>query len=479
MSGKFKNSKTIGNIAIGFGILFSGLLNMTAAVDTLQETGVFDSLFASLGNNPLIGYLTGATVAFILQSSSATIGILQAFSASGRLTFNAVYAVIAGVYLGDCVTTAIVCSIGSNADSKRVGIVNILYNLAKTVLVFAGIFLFRKMGLLDNIWFETGNPGRIANANSIFNLACAILLLPLTGVFESSARRIVKDEPSASNKYSEKLEALSPAFFSTPALALRSCYNVLLTMVEVSRENLTKACRLLVVYDEKTAQQIREEEDNIDLMADRVSSYLAELAPKLTAEQHAAIVNQYYKVVVEFERLGDYAMNIAETAGDLDRRNIQLSDMAVSELDVLEDLLNQILNFTDLAFRRRDVEAAYNIEPLEEVVDDLVDAMRKNHLKRLASGKCTVTAGADFMDLLHDMERISDTCSNVGLATISRVHPEIENHTHDYMQRLHTGEDETFNEKYRSAYDEYFARLRTAIRENDHPEDQTEPLKEL
>ena len=194
MSDRFKNARVIGNIAIGFGILFSGLLNMTAAVDSLSETGIFESMFSSLGNNPLLGYLTGALVAFILQSSSATIGILQALSSAGGLTFNAVYAVIAGVFLGDCVTTGIVCSIGARADSKRVGAFNIMYNLAKTILVFVGIYIFRKTGLLDSIWFEPVNSGRIANANTVFNLASALILLPAVSLFEKASYQIVKDD---------------------------------------------------------------------------------------------------------------------------------------------------------------------------------------------------------------------------------------------------------------------------------------------
>ncbi|MDO4415940.1 MAG: Na/Pi cotransporter family protein [Erysipelotrichaceae bacterium] len=463
MTNRFKNAKVLGNIAIGFGILFSGLLNMTNAVDTLSETGVFESLFSSLGSNPFIGYLTGATVAFILQSSSATIGILQAFSASGKLAFNAVYAVIAGVYLGDCVTTAIVCSIGAQADSKRVGMFNILYNLSKTVLVLAGIFVFRKLGLLDGIWYETVNSGRIANANTIFNLASAVILLPTVSVFEKLSMKIIKDEPVTPNPYKDKLDALNPAFFSTPALALRSCYDALLAMFYAARNNVETACQLLRSYDEKKAEEIRSEEENIDLLADRVSGYIGELSGKLTAQYHTSILNEYYKLVVEFERMGDYAMNICDSAKDLDKKSIQLSLIATGELDVLEELIGRILDYTEQAFKKRDIVAAAEIEPFEEVVDDMVNVMRKNHMHRLSKGLCTVTAGADFLDVLHDIERISDICSNVGLATLARVHPELSEQSHDYIYNLHAGNDETFNEKYHQARSEYIGRLNQVI----------------
>ncbi len=465
MSNRFKNAQVIGNIAIGFGILFSGLLNMTAAVDSLSETGIFESMFSSLGNNPFLGYLTGAAVAFVLQSSSATIGILQALSSAGGLTFNAVYAVIAGVYLGDCVTTGIVCSIGARADSRRVGAFNIIYNLSKTVLVLLGIFICRRTGLLDAIWFEPVNSGRIANANTVFNLASAVVLLPAVSFFEKLSYQIVKDDHTEPNRYKDKLDALNPAFFSTPAIALKSCYDALLAMFYAARTNVDAACGLLRHYDEKKAQAISAEEDNIDLLADRVSAYIGELSPKLNTQTHTVILNEYYKLVNEFERLGDYATNICESAKDLDQKGINLSEMAAAELDILEELVGRILDLAELAFRKRDVKAAEEIEPFEEVVDDMVDLMRNNHLHRLSRGVCSVTAGTDFMDVLHDIERISDICSNVGLATLARAYPELSEQTHDYIYRLHSGGSDQFNQKYREAKEYYVSKLKAVIRQ--------------
>ncbi len=463
MGFKFNRAKTIGNIAIGFGILFSGLLNMTSAVDTLTESGVFESLFSKLGSNPFIGYLIGATVAFILQSSSATIGILQAFSASGGLAFNAIYAVVVGVYLGDCVTTAIVCSIGAKAEQKRVGIVNILFNLGKSVLVLGVVAILRWMGVLDGIWNTIATPGSIANTNTIFNLACALLLFPLMSIFEKMSKKIVKDDPVHEFKYQDKVEALSTAFFSTPALALRSCYDALLTMFYASRDNITRGLDMLTKYDAKTYEVVRQEEDNIDQLADRVSQYLVQLASHLTVDEHVEILNHYYKIVNEFERLGDHAKNIADTAAELHERQTPFSAIALAELDVVEDLINSILDFTEEAFKKRDADAAYKIEPLEEVVDDLVVVLRDNHMSRLANGKCNVVAGTDFMDLLGDIERISDICSNVGLATVTRVKPELGNKTHDYTYLLHSGNDAEFNREYEAAHKKYFDKINNLI----------------
>ena len=462
MGVKFKNSKAIGNIAIGFGILFSGLLNMTGAVNSLSESGIVETLFTGLGDNPFLGYVTGAGVAFVLQSSSATIGILQAFSSSGVLTFKAIYAVIVGIYLGDCITTAIVCSIGADAESRRVGVVNILFNLSKTVLVLVGVTVAQSLGQLNGLWDLPVTSGIIANTNTVFNLSCAILLLPLLGVYEKLARRIIKDEPESEDKYKEKLDSLSPAFFTTPALALRSCYDVLMTIFRASRSNLEKSLALLEKYDESVYKEIMEEEDNIDRLTDRLSRYIVELLPHLQEEYHVGILDQYYKVTKEFERLGDHAVSIAENAANLAKNDTAYSAYAISELKILEDALSQILDNAELAFQRRNVQAAYRIEPLTQVMNDLVNILKGNHLKRMSSGVCNIYADASFTNLLAEMKRIADLCSNVGMAVVIRVRPELADQEHMYSSYLRSGNDEEFNRDYNKAHDEYFARLHEA-----------------
>ncbi len=462
MGVKFKNSKAIGNIAIGFGILFSGLLNMTGAVNSLSESGIVETLFTGLGDNPFLGYVTGAGVAFVLQSSSATIGILQAFSSSGVLTFKAIYAVIVGIYLGDCITTAIVCSIGADTESRRVGVVNILFNLSKTVLVLVGVTVAQSLGQLNGLWDLPVTSGIIANTNTVFNLSCAILLLPLLGVYEKLARRIIKDEPESEDKYKEKLDSLSPAFFTTPALALRSCYDVLMTIFRASRSNLEKSLALLEKYDESVYKEIMEEEDNIDRLTDRLSRYIVELLPHLQEEYHVGILDQYYKVTKEFERLGDHAVSIAENAANLAKNDTAYSAYAISELQILEDALSQILDNAELAFQRRNVQAAYRIEPLTQVMNDMVNILKGNHLKRMSSGVCNIYADASFTNLLAEMKRIADLCSNVGMAVVIRVRPELADQEHMYSSYLRSGNDEEFNRDYNKAHDEYFARLHEA-----------------
>lgn len=462
MSKRFKGSEKVGQITIGFGILFSGLLNMTAAVDTLTKTGIIEDLFAGLGENPFIGYLIGAGVAFVLQSSSAAIGILQAFSTSGQLTFAAIYAVLVGIYLGDCVTTAIVINIGAKPNAKRVGIVNILFNLAKTVLILVGVTIAHNAGWMDGFWGSVIDSGGIANTHTVFNLVCALIMLPALGMLEKLSYKLVKggeDEPVPGAE-GDKLAVLNPVFFSTPALAFNSCYEVLLDMFSLARTNINRAFDVLTNYNEETVALINQDEERLDTMTDKVSNYLVQISAHVTQPQYVEISNHYYAVITEFERLGDHAVNISETAATLHENGMAFSEHAMSELNILRGLIETILGYTDDAFKNCSLTAAHHIEPLEEVVDDLVNALKQNHLDRLRKGKCSVLAGTEFLNLLSDVERLSDVCSNVGVATVARTTPEMKHEVHDYMSKLHSGNDETFNREYQEAHDRYFRLLK-------------------
>ena len=459
MFGRFKKVRAVSNIAIGFGILFSGLLNMTSAVANIKESGLIEELFTGLGTNPFLGYVTGAGIAFVLQSSSATVGILQAFSSTGLMTWKGTYAIIVGVYLGDCVTTAIVCSIGAKTDAKRVGIINIIYNLSKSILVFIGVFVASQFGWLDSIWDKTVNSGIIANTNTIFNLSCAVLLLPLLGVYEKMSRKIIKDEEVKRGKYADKLDALNPVFFSTPALALRSCYDVLMTMFEASRLNIEKAYLQLTDFDDEAQADLLDEEDEIDSMTDKVSRYMVELLPHLTSKEHVTILNQYYKVTGEFERLGDHAVNIMELAAQMDESKTIFSDDAKKEMEVLYELIDSILNQTEQAFAKRDEEATEQIEPLVRVAGEFIAQMKHNHFERMSSGKCNILADAIYTNVLMECKRIADACSNVGVAIMVRIRPQLADHEHMYFEGLQKGVNKHYNKAFNQAHKYYFSKL--------------------
>ena len=459
MGRKQSESNTAGQIAVGFGILFSGLLNMTDAVGALTESGIIELLFSRLGSNPLLAYLIGAGVAFVLQSSSATIGILQAFSTSGHLTFNAIYAVLVGIYLGDCVTTAIVCNIGAKPEAKRVGAVNILFNLSETVVILVSITLLHQLGLLDRLWNMVVDSGSIANTNTIFNLSCAILLFPMLTFYEKLSCKLIKDDPVVPGKYDELLDALSPVFFSTPALAFNRCYDVLLEMFRAARSNIEQAFSLVTRFDEGIFDQIQEDEISVDVMADKITNYLVQISAYITAPYHLEILNHYHTVVIEFERLSDRAVDISEIAKSLHNKGEVFTKDALSELDVLKQLLDSILEYSDIAFKKRDITAARRIEPLEQVVDDVVDALKESHIKRLRSGGCSTFAGTEFLNLLSESERVSDICSNIGVATLARATPEINHQVHTYVSVLHAGGDDEFNREYKEARERCFKNL--------------------
>ena len=456
---KSRDSGKIGHIIVGFGILFTGLLSMTDAVSVLSDSGIVEQLFSRLGQNPFLACLTGAGVAFVLQSSSATVGILQAFSTSGQMTFGEIYAMLVGIYLGDCLTTAIVCSIGAKPDARRVGLVNVLFNLCKSVLIMITVTLIHKAGLLDRIWDQPIYSGGIANAHTIFNLACAFVLLPFVGIYENISHRLVKNEPAAQGKYDEMLDALNPVFISTPAMAFGRCYDVFLVMYRLAKTNISRAFAMFTQYDPKVMEQMEEDEAYIDIMADRVSNYLIQISASITSHYHVEIMNYYFSAITEFERLGDHGLNMAGIAAELHEKNNPFSKDALADLAVLWQLLDTILDHTGEAFRKQNLSEARRIEPLEQVVDDMVNVLKERHLERLRRGDCDVFNGSEFFNLLSEAARISDVCSNVGVATVARGIPDMNHQIHNYISKLHSGGDEEFNKVYHQVHEEYFTLL--------------------
>ena len=475
MTGMLKNSKSIGNIAIGFGILFSGLLNMTSAVDALQRSGIVEQVFSGLGDNPILGYLTGAGVAFVLQSSSAAVGILQAFSASGYLTFKAIYTVIVGIYLGDCVTTAIVIYIGANRESKRVAIVNILYNLGKSILVLAVITIIHQIGLLNGLWDAVVNSGMIANTNTVFNLVCASCLLPMIRVFEKMSDWIVKQKKEEKDPHRELIEGLNHVFFATPALALQSCYDVLLKMLHISRDNIGRAQKQLEEYSASRREEIAAEEMQVDRLTDNLSRYLVELLPHLQSEDHISMLNQYYKLSTEFERLGDQAVNIADIAAKLSENNTSFSETFKKEIAVLQKLVQDILSDAEKAFTEQNEKTASVIEPKVHVVTDLINEMTRNHFARMSAGECSMLADAVFSNLMAEYKRIAGTCSNTGMAVLVSIHPELASREHLFLETL----DENGNAEYKAVLEQthktYFDQL-NAVTVDPHYEQLELPL---
>ena len=438
MAVKPRQSDTIGSIAMGFGILFTGLLSMTAAVSPLSESETFANMFYQLSGKPVLGFLLGAGVAFLLQSSSATIGILQAIATTGALTFSSVYAIIIGVNIGDCVTTAIVCSIGSKADAKRTGVIHILFNIAGSILVIVGLMLLHSFGVLDALWDEALSSGGIANVHTVFRLVSAIVLLPVCGQFEKLSRKLVKDDVRLGENVDHELSLLDEKFFTSPAIALSGAGEAITTMARLARTGVMSAMGVLEQYDAHTIR----------------------LSPHMPSGHGSDMLNYYIQCFGEVERIGDHAVNLTENAQEFLDRSASLLPTAHQELMVLREVLGEILDYTYKAFAATDYEAARHIEPVEEVVDDLVATLRANHIRRVRDGQCTVYAGLTFLDILVNVERIADQCSNVGVFTLSMFDEHIMNNHHDYIQALHQGKDPVFNRAYQEAHDKYFGELK-------------------
>ena len=465
MAVKGRKSETVGSITMGFGILFTGLLSMTAAVSPLSESETFANMFFQLSDKPVLGFLLGAGVAFLLQSSSATIGILQAISTTGALTFSSVYAIIIGVNIGDCVTTAIVCSIGSEADAKRTGMIHILFNIAGSVLVVLGLMALRGFGVLDPLWDKALTSGGIANVHTVFRLVSAIVLLPVCSRFEKLSRKLVKDDVQIGENVDHELSLLDEKFFTSPAIALSGAGEAITTMARLARSGVMNAMNVLEKFDRHTVDIICENEDHIDKLADHVDNYLIRLSPYVPTGHQNDLLNYYIQCFGEFERIGDHAVNLTENAQEFIERNASLSPVARQELTVLTEALGEILDYTYSAFGATDYDAARKIEPVEEVVDDLVATLRSNHIHRVRDGQCTVYAGLTFLDILVNVERIADQCSNVGVFTLSMSDKHIMNNHHDYIHELHQGKDPVFNRAYQETHDKYFGELKRIKRE--------------
>ncbi len=450
--------KVVGEILLGFGVLFQGMFSMEAAMQPLQESPAFARLFETF-QNPVLGVLVGAVVTAIIQSSSASIGILQALSMTGALTFGSVYAIIIGVNIGDCVTTAIVCSIGSKADAKRTGVVHIIFNLCASVIIITALTVLHHAGALDGLWGQTMTSGAIANVHTIFRLSTAVLLLPVCGQFEKLSRVLVKDDQQIGENVDHELSQLDEKFFASPALALSAASDAISAMARLARTGVMSALDVLHHFDRHTIDVIDRNEDHIDALADSVDNYLIKLSSHVPPGHGNDLLNYYIQCFSEFERIGDYAVNLTENAEELRSKGIEFSETAQQELQVLGEALREIMDYAYRSFTAVEAQTARRIEPVEEVVDDMVATLRTNHILRLRDGQCTVYAGLVFLDILINAERIADQCSNLGVYTISQFDPSVMNSHHEYIHRLHQGNDPVFNREYQEKHEKYFGML--------------------
>jgi len=442
---KTKSSKTIGDIFIGFGVLFIGLNLMTDGVKPLIGTSAFTA-FIGILKNPIMGILFGLVLTVIVQSSSATVGMLQTVAAvpGSGITFAMAYPVIMGINLGTCVTTAMVCSIGTSKDAKRTGMVHILFNSIGTVVFMLVMTVMQSNSVFGaDYWTRSVDSGVIANFQTVFNLLTAAFLIPFTGILVKMACGIVKEDKPKEVRHPE-LHTLDEKLYISPAVAVAEATKAVAAMGRIAKENFMRSTEILLSYDEKAFEDIEADESCLDAFADDSDRFLIGLSKAIENEQEDRQLDMLMQTVPDFERIGDYATNLVELAQQLKSEDSSFSEVALEELRLLVKAVNEILTITIDAFTANDNEAAKKIEPLEETVDDMVRILRDRHTKRLKKGACSVGSGLVFMESLTYFERAADQCSSVAVMMLARNNEAILHNHYEYLRELHAGNDEAY-----------------------------------
>lgn len=437
-------SKNVGMIALGFGILFTGLISMTAAVEPLSESEAFINILSYFTDMPMLGIIVGLVLTVIVQSSSAMVGIVQALSSTGVITFELVYPIIMGINLGTCVTTALVCSIGSSKDAKRVGVVHIIFNSIGTILFMIGMTLLRNAGFMSDLWESIVNSGVIANFQTIFNLITAIVLLPFTNILVKMAYMIVKDEEEVVEDAYPELAALDTKLMNVPAVALEEVKDLAAMMANVAKENVALSLKQLKKYDEKRSETILAEEDRLDRFTDKADNYLIGLSAHIESDNDHRQLNVLMQCIRDIERIGDYATNFDEMGKKLYDTECSFSKTALQEIEILGDAVLEIIRLTIEALESDSEYITRRIEPLEEVIDDMVILLKNRHTSRLCKGKCSIDAGMVYMDALINFERAADHCSNIAMQLLGKDNEEIMKNHHRYLEELHITSDESY-----------------------------------
>lgn len=451
---KVKRTKSTGHILMGFGILFTGLLSMTSAVAPLAESQAFVDLLSRFSAMPILGIVSGLVLTVIVQSSSAMVGMVQALSVTGAMTFNLIFPIIMGINLGTCVTTAMVCSIGSSKDAKRVGIVHILFNVIGTVLFMVVMSILERVGAFPTLWDKIVNSGDIANFQTFFNLVTAILLLPFTGLLMKLSMLVIRPIKGEHEDFSA-LRSLDEKLLVAPPVALEQTFTATTCMSKIAQKNLMLSFEQLTNYDAARCEKISGQEEMLDEFADEAGHFLVKLSGCIETEEENAKLNLVLQAVNDFERIGDYAMNIEHFAKQLVDEKLSFSDEAKKEIDIVRRAISEIVELTVQAFSADDPDTAKRIEPLEEVIDELVDMLRSKHLERLKTGECTVDSGFVFLETLTNAERAADQCSSIGLYILGVVDKDIVNNRHAYLRKLHRGSDPGYLSEFEKRRKEY------------------------
>ena len=438
---KSQKKKDIGMILVGFAILMFGMDTMSGAVKPLADVPEFTGIL-TMFSNPLLGMLAGAVLTAVIQSSSASVGILQALCATGSITYGTAFPIIMGQNIGTCVT-ALLSGIGANKSAKRASLIHLYFNLIGTVVFMLGFYTIHAFVTFDFVG-EAAGPAGIAVMHSIFNIVATVLLLPFTKGLERLAYLSIREEKEEDKQEISVL--LDERFLEQPAFAIQRCKQVAAAMAELSRTTLLNAISLIQKYDEKVAEAVSHDENEVDRYEDALGSYLVKLSSKNLSQADSRTLSTILHCISDFERISDHAINIQKAAKKRSEQKIRFSDKAAGELEVFSRAVTDILNLSVDVFVREDEEEASDIEPSEEVVDRPNKKVKKRHIKRLRNGKCTIEAGLVLNDLATNFERVADHCSNIGVCVIQLKEDSFD--THEYLDTLDKGKDTPFDIKY-------------------------------
>lgn len=441
MFSKKNKSKDTAAILLGFATLMTGMSAMSDAVAGLKEVPEFTSIL-TLFSNPVLGVIAGAVLTAVIQSSSASVGILQAISATGAVTFGTAIPLVMGMAIGTCIT-AVLSSIGANKNAKRTTLVHLYFNIFGTVAalaLFYGANAVFKFDFFDNVANEVG----IAVVNTAYKLFCVVMWSPMLGLLEKMALKSIKD-----TEEKEKYEVLDERLFATPAVAVDRCKDVTKTMAEISVEAIEKALGTLRSYNEDIGEEIIKAEKKVDKYEDKLGSYLVKVSALELTDEDSAETTKLLHLISDFERISDHAVNVLKSAEEIAEKKIAFSEKAQSELAMITGAVSEIVNLAYKSFAENDYEAAMKVEPLEQVVDDLRDAIKLKHIRRLQEGRCTIEMGFVLNDLLTDLERVSDHCSNIAGLVLEMSHSEMD--LHKYLKKIKKDPNGPFN----TLYEEY------------------------
>lgn len=446
MTGKDgSKKKTIGNILLGFAVLMFGMETMSGAVSPLKDDPSFTGMLTAF-SNPILGMAAGAVLTAVIQSSSASVGILQALCMSGVVTYGTAIPIIMGQNIGTCVT-ALISSVGASKNAKRAAFIHLYFNLIGTILFMVVFYLinhFVKFAFLS----DTVGAAGIAVIHSLFNIGCAVALFPFAGKLVTLATLTVRNQKTSEPEEArpEELVALDERFLDSPSFAIQLCKNAVIKMAEYSKKAILLAMEVQTEYSEEKITEVIRLEQLVDQFEDSIGTYLVKLAGKDLSTGDSHLLSVLLHCISDFERISDHAINITDAVGKMQKHGLEFTGQGKQELDSLGIAIRDIMTITQNAFSSGDTNAAANVEPLEEVIDDLVMEMKQRHIVRLRRGNCSMEAGLLLEDILTNYGRVSDHCSNIAAALIEIQADELS--MHRYVDTKTKGSDPHFQKEY-------------------------------